>query len=79
MKKMKTSTHNLMQEYEEKIRSARPGSTTKLRSTRFIFPATYRSSCQVLCKKGVPKYFAKFTGKHLCQSFFFNKVAGLSL
>ena len=22
-------------------------------------------------------YFAKFTGKHLCQSLFFNKVAGL--
>ena len=38
MKKMKTSTHNLMQEYEEKIRSARPGSTTKLRSTRLICP-----------------------------------------
>ena len=29
-------------------------------------------------KKGVFKNFAKFTGKHLCQSFFFNKVAGLS-
>ena len=25
-------------------------------------------------KKGVLKYFAKFTGKHLCQSLFFNKV-----
>ena len=25
----------------------------------------------------VLKNFAKFTGKHLCQSFFFNKVAGL--
>ena len=28
-------------------------------------------------KKGVPKTFAKFTGKHLCQSLFFNKTAGL--
>ena len=28
-------------------------------------------------KKGVLKNFAKFTGKHLCQSLFFNKVAGL--
>ena len=26
-------------------------------------------------KKGVLKNFAKFTGKHLCQSLFFNKVA----
>ena len=26
-------------------------------------------------KKGVLKNFAKFTGKQLCQSLFFNKVA----
>ena len=29
-------------------------------------------------KKGVLKNFAKFTGKHLCRSLFFNKVTGLS-
>ena len=28
-------------------------------------------------KKGVYRNFAKFTGKHLCQSLYFNKVAGL--
>ena len=28
-------------------------------------------------KKGVLRNFSKFTGKHLCQSLFFNKVAGL--
>ena len=28
-------------------------------------------------KKGVLRNFTKFTGKHLCQSLFFNKVAGL--
>ena len=28
-------------------------------------------------KKGVRRNFAKFTGKHLCQRLFFNKVAGL--
>ena len=39
----------------------------------------YRSSCsEVFCKKRVLKNFTKFTGKHLCQSLFFNKVAGLS-
>ena len=27
--------------------------------------------------KGVLRNFVKFTGKHLCQSLFFNKVAGL--
>ena len=38
----------------------------------------FRSSRQeVFCKKGVLRNFAKFTGKHLCQSLFFNKVAGL--
>ena len=39
---------------------------------------SFRSShrrCSV--KKGVLRNFAKFTGKHLCQSLFFNKVAGL--
>ena len=39
-----------------------------------------RSSCPgVLCKKGVVKSVTKFTGKHQCQSLFFNKVAGLQL
>ena len=33
----------------------------------------------VLFKNGVLRNFAKFTGKHLCQSLFFNKVAGLKL
>ena len=28
-------------------------------------------------KKVVLKSFPKFTGKHLCRSFFFDKVAGL--
>ena len=31
------------------------------------------------CKKGLLRNFTKFTGKHLCQSLFFNKVAGLRL
>ena len=32
---------------------------------------------EVFYKKGFCKNFAKFTGKRLCQSLFFNKVAGL--
>ena len=35
------------------------------------------SRAEVFCKKGILRNFAKFTGKHLCQSLFFNKVAGL--
>ena len=41
--------------------------TNKIRSSR----------PKVFCKKGVLKNFAEFIGKHLCQSFFFNKVAAL--
>ena len=32
---------------------------------------------EVFSKKGIPKDFAKLTGKHLCQSLFFNKPAGI--
>ena len=40
--------------------------------------ATSRSSHQrCSMKKGVLRNFTKFTGKHLCQSLLFNKVAGL--
>ena len=43
-------------------------------------PTNTRSShrrCSV--KKDVLRNFAKFTGKHLCQSLFFNKVAGKAI
>ena len=43
-----------------------------------LLAITFRSSRkEVFCKKGVLRNFAKFTGKHLCQSLFFNNVAGL--
>ena len=32
---------------------------------------------EVFCKRGILEQFTKFKGKHLCQSLFFNKVAGL--
>ena len=31
----------------------------------------------VFCNKSVLRNFSKFTGKHLCQRLFFNKIAGL--
>ena len=40
-------------------------------------PITRSSRPEVFCKKGVLKNVAKFTGKHLCQSLLFNKVAVL--
>ena len=40
---------------------------------------TVRSSHpEVFCKKGVLRNFSKLTEKHVCQSLFFNKVAGLT-
>ena len=42
------------------------------------FSALYRSSrWRRSIRKVVPRNFAKFTWKHLCQSLFFNKFAGL--
>ena len=32
----------------------------------------------MFCKKGVLRNFSEFTGKHLCQSIFFNNVEGLN-
>ena len=37
------------------------------------FKSNYQG-CSV--RKGVLRNFAKFTGKHLCQGLFFNKIAG---
>ena len=56
------------------------GSTRLLTSLRHFWymaqEIRFRSSRpEVFCKKGVHRNFAKFTGKHLCQSLFFNKVA----
>ena len=41
-----------------------------------VINATENSRREVFFKKGFMKNFEKFTGKHLCQSFFLNKVAG---
>ena len=40
---------------------------------------TFNKSSHQRCsiRKGVLRNFTKFTGKQLCQSLFFNKVAGL--
>ena len=49
-----------------------------MKTCLFLKLGPYRSSRpEVFCKKGVLKNFAKFTRKHLCQSLFLNKVAGL--
>ena len=42
-------------------------------------PSPQTSKLQQQSSGGVLKIFAKFTGKQLCQSLFFNKVAGLEV
>ena len=39
---------------------------------------TKPSRPEVFCKNDVLRNFTKFTGKHLCQGLFLNKVADLS-
>ena len=46
-------------------------------TSEIIRAQTRSNRPEVLQNKGVLRNFAKFTGKHLCQSLFFNKVAGL--
>ena len=43
----------------------------------FSWTAPFSSSLPSSVKKDVLRNFAKFTGKHPCQSLFFNTVAGL--
>ena len=43
------------------------------------FSSNRSSRPKVFCKKGVLRNFLKFTGKHLCQNLFFNKVVILIL
>ena len=44
---------------------------------KWIMNLDRSSHPEVFCKKGVHKNFAKFTGKYLRQSPYFNKIAGL--
>ena len=53
--------------------------TSRLRSNDWRCWLDGISFPEVFCKRAVSRNFAKFTGKHLCQSLFFNKVAGFSL
>ena len=48
-----------------------------IETKNYITTNSRSSRPEVFCKKGVLRNIAKFTGKHLCQSLFFNKVAGL--
>ena len=44
-----------------------------------FFPNFWSGRAEVFYEKGVLRNFTEFTGKQLCQSVFFNKVAALAL
>ena len=51
--------------------------STTLQAFFFLsFSLHHKQPPKMFCKKGVLRNFAKFTGKHLYQRLFFNKVAG---
>ena len=50
---------------------------TKKETKQKILSFIRSSRNEVFCKKGVLRNLTKFTGKHLFQSLFFNKIAGL--
>ena len=50
--------------------------TPQLASSNSSFSRS--SHLELFCKKCVLRNFAKVTGKHLCQSLFFNKIVGLA-
>ena len=54
-----------------------PTAPPKILPNLFRQPYLFGSSRpEVFCKKGVLRNLTKFTGKHLCQRLFFNKVEG---
>ena len=51
--------------------------TNKKKTTKIWLKRS--SLLEAFYKNGVPRNFTKFTGKHMCQNLFFNKVAGSSM
>ena len=39
-----------------------------------MFTTVQKQPPEVFCEKGVLRNYTKFTGRHLCQSLFFNKA-----
>ena len=78
------TTENVMLHFEKLLKdlfqrfylNQRKSDTEKFHLLLSTSKKVRRSRPEVFCKKGVLKNFTKFTGKHLRQSLFFNKVAG---
>ena len=73
--KLQTEADNFIK--KETWQTCFPVNFEKFLGILFIQNTTRSSRPEVFCKKGGLKNFTKFKRKHLCQSLFFNKVAGL--
>ena len=68
----------MFKEYYETILLCKTKGKRRLKRLLLTRSIKFKSSrLEEFCKKGVLRSFAKFAGKYLCQSLFFNKVGGL--
>ena len=68
----------VVRRYSYRLPNFRHTQTNEHSYRKTILTNIFRSSRpKMFCKKSILKNFTKFIGKHLCQSLFFNKVAGL--
>ena len=82
LKKAKHKHHNSLFFLTKNVAENRPFflSRTPTYLCVIIPKRLFRSSClKMFCRKSVLRNFVKFTRKHLFQSLFFNKVAGLQV
>ena len=78
LRKYKTKNSFLLEKKAEFVKSLRHLALTYIFLKCISLFLTFRSSrLEVFCKKGVLRNFRNITGKHLCQSLLFNKVADL--
>ena len=69
---------NLRSQYNYRGKSPNWISSLIILLIKRLFGNVSSSRPEVFCKKGTLKNFAKFTGKRLCWSLFYNNIAGLS-
>ena len=79
-KEMKFSVKNFFSISEKNCEKRKPRVCSHLlkKSLTENFIVTRSSHPEVFCKKGVPRNFAKLTGKHLCQGLFFDKTCNFT-
>ena len=73
------SVDKLINSWKEELDVLKGERKTRFSELEYRTFSTRSGRTEVLCKKDVLKNFAKFTGKQLCWSLLFNKVAVIKL